>query len=72
MRTLLSLSSGEKAVISHIADTVVAGRLMSMGVIPGAVVQLVRKSLSGSTAIYRIRQMQLALRSDEAGHIILK
>lgn len=72
MRTLLSLKPGELAEIDHVVGEAYAGRLMSMGIIPGASVMLIRKSLSGAAAIYQVRRMQVALRSAEANQIVLK
>jgi Fe2+ transport system protein FeoA len=72
MRTLLNLNTGETAEIDHFSGSTYAGRLMSMGIIPGASVKLIRKSLSGAAAIYEIRKMQIALRSTEANQIVLK
>lgn len=72
MRTLLSLNPGETGEIQHVAGEPYAGRLMSMGIIPGASVKLIRKSFSGAAAIYQIRKMQIALRSTEANQIVLK
>jgi Fe2+ transport system protein FeoA len=72
MRTLLSLNPGDTAEIDRIVGAAFAGRLMSMGIIPGASVKLIRKTLSGAAAIYEIRRMQIALRSAEANQIVLK
>lgn len=72
MRTLESLSPGETAIVKDIQHEQMASRLISMGLIPGVEIQLVRKSFSGATAIFRIREMLLALRKTEAQQIILK
>ena len=59
-------------VISHFTDNVIASKLMSMGVLPGSVATLIRKSTFGNTLYFEIDNQILALRKEEAACIVLK
>jgi len=72
MRTLGELKSGESAVVASFRDNMLASRLMSMGVIPGTQVQIVRKSLTGATYFLQFSQLALAVRKEEAALIVIE
>ena len=56
-----------------IDDLVIAGKLMSMGILPEAEIELVRRNALGHTLIFRINsRFKIALRRDEAKNIIIR
>jgi Fe2+ transport system protein FeoA len=57
---------GQKVVLKGYTDNRVASRLMSMGLLPGISLVLIRKSLLGSTYYIKAGQQFLALRKSEA------
>ncbi len=66
------MKPGETALIIRFEDMVMAGKLMSMGILPEAEIELVRRNALGFTLIYRInRRFKIALRRDEAQMIIV-
>jgi len=51
---------------------VIAGKLMSMGILPHAQIEMVRRNALGQTLIFRINsRFKIALRKDEARTIIV-
>jgi Fe2+ transport system protein FeoA len=45
---------------------------MSMGIVPGISVSIMRKSLMGSTYFLQFPQLTLALRKEEAAQIVIE
>ena len=63
---------GETGTIARFEDMVIAGKLMAMGVLPQARLELVSRNALGYTLIYRINgRFKIALRKDEAGTILI-
>lgn len=71
-RTAIELTPNETAQIIRFEDMVIAGKLMSMGILPHAQIEMVRRNALGQTLIYRINsRFKIALRKDEAITIII-
>ena len=71
-KELRSLKKGEKGFVSHFTNPNIAGKLMAMGVVPGAVVQVLRRAPFGGGLYVKADNICLALRGAEAASIILK
>jgi len=66
------MNAGQTAAIARFDDMVIAGKLMSMGVLPEAQIELVRRNALGHTLIFRINtRFKIALRREEAAMIIV-
>lgn len=67
------LASKESSRILRFEDSVIAGKLMAMGILPQAQIELVSRNAMGNTFIYRINsRFKIALRKDEARTIIVE
>lgn len=65
--------SHEAARIVRFEDSIIAGKLMSMGILPHAKIELVRRNALGYTFVYRINsRFKIALRRDEAITILVE
>ncbi|MBK9981263.1 MAG: ferrous iron transport protein A [Saprospiraceae bacterium] len=66
------LGTNEPSRIIRFEDSIIAGKLMSMGILPQAQIELVRRNALGHTLVYRINnRFKIALRKDEASTIIV-
>ena len=64
---LASLEPGDCAVVDRVAATCgLAGRLMELGFVPGAVVQVIRRAPFGGPVQYRIQGVSLSMRPADA------
>jgi Fe2+ transport system protein FeoA len=61
-----------RQIISHFTNDQVAGKLMSMGVLPGSEIRLIRKAPFGGGWYVQIDRQILALRKDELDCIVTK
>lgn len=67
------LLPNQSARILRFEDMVIAGKLMSMGILPHAQIEMVRRNALGHTLIFRINsRFKIALRRDEAQTIIIE
>jgi Fe2+ transport system protein FeoA len=67
------LHPNETSRIIRFEDMVIAGKLMSMGILPHAQIEMVRRNALGQTLIFRINsRFKIALRKDEAQTIIVE
>lgn len=67
------MSSREIGRIVRFDDSFIAGKLMAMGILPQAQVELVRRNALGQTFVYRINsRFKIALRRDEAVTIMVE
>lgn len=72
-RPAILMEPNEASRILRFDDMVIAGKLMSMGILPHAQIELVRRNALGHTLIYRINhRFKIALRRDEAQTIIVE
>lgn len=67
------LDTNETSRIIRFDDSIIAGKLMSMGILPKAQVELVMRNALGQTLVFRINnRFKIALRRDEACTIIVE
>lgn len=67
------LASGETGRILRFEDSFIAGKLMAMGILPQAHIEMVRRNALGYTLVYRINnRFKIALRKDEARTIMVE
>ena len=71
---LLSLvTPGESSYIESFTDQRIANKLMSMGLLPGSIIRVIRKTPLGNTFYIKANNHQLlALRKQEAACIVLR
>lgn len=73
LRNASELHPNETSRIIRFEDMIIAGKLMSMGILPHAQIEMVRRNALGHTLIYRINsRFKIALRRDEAQMIIIE
>lgn len=70
-RTLSELKAHESAQAISITDPALACKLTAMGVLPGAVIEMIRKAPFGDAFYIKVDGVRLALRNDEAKQILL-
>ena len=70
--SITNLKEGNTAIISHFEDEEAASRLMTMGVLPGSKVEVIRIAPFGGGYYLKIDGSGLVLRKSEAGCIMLK
>jgi Fe2+ transport system protein FeoA len=68
-RTVIELKLGELGTISNIEDKKLLQKLLSMGIMVGQTVQMVRKTIFGNAFYVRINKEFIALRRSEAEKI---
>ncbi len=66
------LKEGSWGKVSRFTDHVMAGKLMTMGVLPGSKVQVVRIAPFNGGYYLKVDGMNLAIRSGEASSIVLE
>lgn len=70
-----SLTNCQKGTTFHIdrfTDEQIAARLISMGLLPGSEIRIVRTSPFGGACYVKVNDHYLALRKEEAACIVLK
>ncbi len=72
MKTLDQVKIGIPAKVVSFVEPKIATRLMSMGIVPGISVSIMRKSFMGSTFFLQFPQLTLALRKEEAAQIVIE
>jgi Fe2+ transport system protein FeoA len=72
MKTLDQMKIGSISKVISFVEPTIASRLMSMGIVPGISVSIMRKSLMGSTYFLQFPQLTLALRKEEAAQIVIE
>jgi len=71
--SICNLKSGEKGIISSInGDSKLIKRLFALGCIEGTEVELRRRAPLGDPIIINFRGFDLAIRKNDAKHIMLK
>lgn len=58
-------------MVSHFSDNTIGGKLMSMGILPGSSVKILRKAPFGGGCYVKVDNMLIGLRKEEANSIIL-
>ena len=67
----LELVKREKGIVCGFADDCFARKYLSMGILPGSQVELVRKAPVGQTCYFKIDGRSLAVRKKEAACLLL-
>lgn len=67
-----SLQPGQKAIIDYFIHEDMASKLLDIGVKPGALLELVRRSPFGGSWYVKIDRQRLALRKQELACIVIK
>ena len=69
---LTDLKIGEKSVVTSFEDSTMGSKLMTMGMLPGSLVELVRKTSAGQTFYIKVNGYGMAVRKTEAAKIMLE
>ena len=69
---LSELKSGKGGFVSHFTNQLIASKLMSMGVLPGSRLEIIRKAPFGGGCYVKADKHYLALRKQEAACIIMR
>ncbi len=69
---LSELKIGQKSIVQDFEDSQMGGKLMSMGMLPGSLVELVRKASAGKTFFIKVNGFGMAVRKNEAANILLE
>lgn len=69
---LSELKIGERSVVSSFEDAQMGSKLMTMGVLPGSVIELVRKASAGKTFYIKVNGYGMAVRKNEAAKILVE
>ncbi len=72
MTALNSLAPGKSAIIHSFSDEATACKMMSMGILPGSKVKLIRKAPFGGAIYIKADNQQFAIRNNEAECVVLK
>ncbi|MCB0647733.1 MAG: ferrous iron transport protein A [Saprospiraceae bacterium] len=70
-RSVLHLREGEWAYIQSLEELDLTCRLLTLGVLPKSKVQLVRKAPFGGAYYLKINENCVAVRTEEAKHILI-
>ena len=68
--SIKDLIEGEQRIVSHFTDERIGGKLMCMGLKPGSIVEVVRKTNRNRTYYLKSNSNRLAIRENEAASII--
>ena len=69
---LSDFKDGQKGILKSIDDDAIATKLISMGMLPGKIIELVRRIPFGGGIYVKVEDMVMALRIVEADHIIVE
>ena len=68
---LSDLTVGQKRKVYRFEDEQLGGKLMAMGMLPGASIELVRTAIAGNTLYIKFNGYSMAIRRSEAMSILL-
>ena len=68
---LSDLKVGQKKCVCRFEDQQLGGKLMAMGMLPGASIELVRTAIEGKTLYIKFNGYCMAIRRSEAMGILL-
>lgn len=71
MAVLSTLAPGKSGIIHSFSDEATACKMMSMGILPGSSVKLIRKAPFGGAIYIKADHQQFAIRNTEAECIVL-
>ena len=69
---LTELKIGQKSIVSSFVDSKMGSKLMTMGMLPGSLVELVRKASAGKTFYIKVNGYGMAVRKSEAAKILIE
>lgn len=69
--TIFEMQEGASAWVLQFADENIAGRLLSMGVLPGSAVRIIRRAPFNGGIYVKVDGTNLVMRSTEAKRILL-
>ena len=73
IKTLLSLSPGETAVIQTFNnDLILQSRLVEMGILPGAEIRLIKKAPFKGPIEFKIRGYEVSIRYRDAEQVLVQ
>jgi ferrous iron transport protein A len=70
VNSVLNLKEGNGGRITHFTDDHIAGKLMTMGVLPGSTLQVVRKAPFNGGFYLKVDGMSIVVRNEEASNIM--
>ncbi len=71
--TLRELSVGQRGVVMSLSSLgIMRRRMLDLGLVPGTVVESVRRSPAGDPTAYNIRGAVIALREEESSKVYVK
>lgn len=70
-RTLGDLGVGESAIVESYLDVGRARRCMALGLVPGAVVTVVRRAPLGDPVEYSVKGSRICIRRSDASSILI-
>jgi Fe2+ transport system protein FeoA len=68
--SVTQMKEGRGGRITHFTDDHIAGKLMTMGVLPGSSLRVVRIALFNGGYYLKVDGMSIVVRSDEASNIM--
>lgn len=71
-KTISALKKGAVGFINKFTDDEIAQKLMSMGILPGTRIELVRKAPLGGGCYIKADNLLIALRTEEAARVTLR
>ncbi len=71
-KRLANLPAGEKGIIKAFCDDSAGSKLVSVGILPGSFVELVRKAPLGGGWYVKVDGQTFALRQEEATCIVIE
>lgn len=71
-KRLLHLPAGEKGIVKTFSDDASGSKLVSVGILPGSSVELVRKAPLGGGWYVKVDGQTFALRQAEANAIVIE
>jgi ferrous iron transport protein A len=69
VKTLLQLKPGEVAIVKHFADLEATCKLLTLGIVPNAKIEVVRKSPFGGAIYVKLENNFVAMRESEAASV---
>ena len=71
-KTISALKKGAVGFIGKFTDDEIAQKLMSMGLLPGTRIELVRRAPLGGGCYIKADNLLIALRTQEAARVLLR
>lgn len=72
IETLANLKVGTSGKISQFTDDQMASKMLSMGILPGKVLKLIRRAPFGGGLYIKVEDNNMAVRDSEAQNILIE